>query len=366
MTEYYTATKAAQMRKRLSGFLTRSLDDLTLGWPRRSLPRAPEAKAGASGGRPSSLKALIIGELVLELPVEVEGTRGELLALLRSGRRDRMPSWRMSELRLGGFVAHAARASVALGAEVSVCTFVPVPTPGRFESFFDELAIDRGHVSGLPGPCPVSIIFCCKDGQVTLRRPSILNATCVGVPTNVEAGFDVVLADTCHLGYGGANVHLLLDRLRHTSNSLVVGLRIDPRWNCGDLAVTHDDRVWAFVRYHDARQLAARIAKAGVDGDEDSIAECLHDEGGVAKLVLQLGPRGAVLLNGIPCPYHVQACPMDSASSTGAGHTLLTITTLSSALGADDRTSLRRGVAAATGQVAGLDPPVCLEELDAA
>ena len=45
---------------------------------------------------------------------------------------------------------------------------------------------------------------------------------------------------------------------------------------------------------------------------------------------------------------------------------LLAVTTLSSASGADDRTGLHRGVAAAMGHVAGLDLPHSLEELDAA
>ncbi len=71
-------------------------------------------------------------------------------------------------------------------------------------------------------------------------------------------------------------------------------------------------------------------------------------------------------MNGVPCPYRVQTCPLAPANATGAGDTLMAVTALSSASGADDRTSIRRGVAAATGQVAGLPLPTTLEELDAA
>ncbi len=71
-------------------------------------------------------------------------------------------------------------------------------------------------------------------------------------------------------------------------------------------------------------------------------------------------------MNGIPCPYHVQTCPMEPVNRIGNGEVLLTVTTLSSASGADDRISLRRGVAAATGHVAGLELPRSLDELDAA
>ena len=115
-----------------------------------------------------------------------------------------------------------------------------------------------------------------------------------------------------------------------------------------------------------AERLAAGEPGLGDRGDEDAVARCLRDECGIARLVLQLGPRGAVLMNGIPCPYHVQTCPMKPVIRVGNGEALLTVTTLSSASGAGDRISLRRGVAAATGHVAGLELPRSLDELDAA
>ena len=83
-----------------------------------------------------------------------------------------------------------------------------------------------------------------------------------------------------------------------------------------------------------------------------------------SKIVLQLGSKGAVLMNGIPCPYYVHTCPVKSRKKTHAGDTLLVTTVFSSASGADDRKSLRRAVAAATGVVAGLELPTSLEELD--
>ena len=86
----------------------------------------------------------------------------------------------------------------------------------------------------------------------------------------------------------------------------------------------------------------------------------------IAKLVLQLGTEGAVMLNGNPCPYHLHTCPLAASEVATPGDTLLAVTTLASAQGADDRTSLRRGVAAATGQVAGLELPTSFHELDAA
>lgn len=74
------------------------------------------------------------------------------------------------------------------------------------------------------------------------------------------------------------------------------------------------------------------------------ILKRLRERTKATKLVLQLGSRGAMMLNGLLCPYHVHTCPVERCDPIGAGETLLAVTTLSSASGADDRLSLRRGV----------------------
>ena len=94
------------------------------------------------------------------------------------------------------------------------------------------------------------------------------------------------------------------------------------------------------------------------------VSKRLHDDYGIAKLVLHGGHRGAVLMNGIPMPQRVETCPLASNGDIFPGDTLMAVTALSSAAGASDRASLRRGVAAATGLIAGLPLPSSLEELD--
>ena len=69
-------------------------------------------------------------------------------------------------------------------------------------------------------------------------------------------------------------------------------------------------------------------------------------------------------MNGAPDPYHVHTCPVEPERVDGPGDTLLAVTTISSASGSDDWTSVRRGGTAATGIVAGLELPTVLEELD--
>ena len=95
------------------------------------------------------------------------------------------------------------------------------------------------------------------------------------------------------------------------------------------------------------------------------MAAALKKRLGIGCLIIHSGSRGAVLVNGRRRPLRVPTCPLECVDGVGAGDILLTVTMLSSAAGANDRISLERGVAAATGRVAGLDFPTSLEELDA-
>ncbi|MHC4094211.1 MAG: hypothetical protein ACYSVY_28710, partial [Planctomycetota bacterium] len=129
------------MAKQLGEFLTRNLANPGLGWPLRPASRRREATARTENSSLSGLKVLIIGDLSLELPVDVAATRRQLLASLRAGAPNDSLPWTPSKPRAGGFAANAGRAAAALGAQVSVCTIVPVPMPGRFERFFEEHAV---------------------------------------------------------------------------------------------------------------------------------------------------------------------------------------------------------------------------------
>ena len=53
-----------------------------------------------------------------------------------------------------------------------------------------------------------------------------------------------------------------------------------------------------------ARSCGLRVLVVG------ELAERLHRLFGMARLVVQLGADGAVMLNGIPCPYRVHTCPV--------------------------------------------------------
>jgi hypothetical protein len=81
-------------------------------------------------------------------------------------------------------------------------------------------------------------------------------------------------------------------------------------------------------------------------------------------VVTGLGACGATLLNGGGPLKYFPTAPLAPRRAKGAGEILMVVTALSSAGGASDEISVRRGVRAATGCVAGLPLPLSLEELD--
>ena len=214
--------------------------------------------------------------------------------------------------------------------------------PARFERFLDECSVDRRYVTALPVACPVTILFRCRDDQVVVRHrrpPPFRDAR---LPEAAAREFDVILVDPRHLNDVGAIVRSTSRCLSHGTNRLKVGLRLDRRSGCDAIALANDSRVWTFVRQRDAGGLAKRTGSHIAEG-VDSLVRRLHDRQGIASLVLLRGPRGVVLMNGIPCPYRVQTCPLGAVSDPCAGDTLVAVTTLSSAAGAG-ATLIRRVV----------------------
>ena len=353
-------SQAAQMRAELAKCLEERLGDPTCTWPRLPIPSRPVADSRPRLG----LRVLVIGELTLDLPIKVATTKAGLEALLNGESENRLP-WSMSRAQVGGFVAHAGRAAAALGADVSVCTVVPAPLPASIQRFFDECAVDTRLVRALPGPCPVVIRAKCVDGELRIRRRGVLAAAGPELSAAVLGRFDVILVDPAACRDRRGLLGMILKPLRRAPKAPRVGLRASSDWSSGDFGLSRDPHVWTFIRNADGRRLVHSGGGPEEQANDDAIVRQLRHQFGITKLVMHAGARGAMLLNGTPDPCQVRTCPVGENGSAGAGDTLLAITTLSSALGAGDQTSLRRGVDAATGYVAGLELPVGMAELDA-
>ena len=80
-TQFASQTRAT-MREQLGEFLTSNMANAGLGWPIRTASRRPKPRMRRTGTPLTGLRVLIVGELTLELPVEVAATRRELLASL--------------------------------------------------------------------------------------------------------------------------------------------------------------------------------------------------------------------------------------------------------------------------------------------
>lgn len=367
MRRSFTQNHVTEMRRQLSGFLTRNLDNPRVAWPAPATCTTPHvAVSGRTKAARSAtgLRVLVAGELLLEQPVWVDVTRARLVDTLRfGGDVARLPS-RASEVRVGGFVANAARAARTLGATVSVCATVPAPIPDPVDRFLTDHTINRRFLTESPGRCPFLNRIYCTDGQVAIRCANEATAPGLRLPCEAAMEADVILADPCCPVESGVVFRAISECLLRRSRRPVVGLRLRCRGAPGGHAPIDDDRVWTFIHRRDAQRMAGRLDSPAVGGGEESLAKCLQERGGVARLVLLLGSRGAVLKHGARPVFRAPTCPVDSRDVASAGDTLLAVTTLSSASGADARTSLRRGVAAATGQAASLELPRSFEGLD--
>ncbi len=361
MLETEILSETGRMRKDLSLFLEGHLRDPAKNWPRSRRPgRNPAALRGSSHG----LDVLVVGELALELTVCVETTCRHLRGAMKSRSAERL-RWRMSRVRLGGFAVHAGRAAASLGHRVSICTTVPAPLPPCFEKLFTEDPFDTRYVTACPGSSPMTIRACCRDGELTARRPGAFSDHAPQLPKRAVAAFDVVLVDASSCAACTAVLNVIRQSLQAQGGPTRVGLRVGDQWCSHVLALARDPRVWTFVRVGDWQEFARERRNLQCGADRRLSGGCAGDHYGVRRLVLQQGARGAVLLNGRPDPCRAHTCPVRRDGRAGAGATLQAITTLSSALGSDDPTSLQRGVDAATAYLADLDLPVTLAELDA-
>jgi sugar/nucleoside kinase (ribokinase family) len=254
---------------------------------------------------------------------------------------------------------------MALGAHVALYTVVPTPTPRCFQLFLNQAGVDRRHLLAIPGPCPVMTRIRNGSGRRVLQQRGVSSWLPIPPPRGWWTGFDVILADLSGLA---SPPRALLQSLRSEQETAYgrprIGLRADESWTREDLSATNEGCVWTFFRAEQAQRIGQRITGIEADLDSATRAKRLKLACRTGKLVVHLGARGALLLNDHG-PYWAQPCPVKVGDAAGIGDTLITITMLSSAAGADDHTSLNRGVAAATGLLAGLGLPASLEELDA-
>lgn len=335
----------------------------------REAPEEPPAPPGPTPApwlrRRTGPIALILGDLELEVPLKVHADRAQLLAEFERPDSPQIIRWRMSSPEIGGFVGHAGRAVAALGARVFACAVVPRRTPAAFELFYRQYGIDTRYATSVAGRCPVRIILGCDDGQVRQRHSSLTATDSEDELPLITPPPQIILADPGAAGRRERAVDRTEQLIEGCGAAVVIGLRIDHRATDRELLRTRDPRVWTFLRGSDARGLMRRLAPDDETDDVDELARRLRRRIGMARLVQHCGPHGAVLIDGHACSYRVQSAAVRAQGvATGAGDTMLAVTLLSAAGGASDRTSLRRGAAAAAAQVAGLPLPASLEALE--
>ena len=161
-------TVGERMRAELGRFISKNLNNPSVGWPRLAT-HTPMAQANsARTGCSSKLKVLIIGDLFLEMPVYVNATRAEIISAMARQDSDARFRWRMGRLRVGGFVAGCAPAVASLGAEIELAAVLPAPLPVQIVRFLDTYNIGYRNIASLPRSRSAKMSIHCSDGTLTL------------------------------------------------------------------------------------------------------------------------------------------------------------------------------------------------------
>ena len=111
-------------------------------------------------------------------------------------------------------------------------------------------------------------------------------------PTAASCGADAILVDARAFRNRSGIARSLLGCLERSSQAVAVGLRLDHRCQSSELGLAQNERVWTFLRHQDARCLAE--CSPFHCSEPGELVQYLHDQFGIAKLVVQLGQAHAV------------------------------------------------------------------------
>lgn len=334
-------------------------------WPRLVRPKPWTFRSGAGKRGKRRPSVLIVGDLSLELPFNPAASGADLAScpcLLQQTPAScdpRCAACPVCQLRVGGFIGHTVKALSTLGARISICANLPIPVPRPIEEFIERWHVDTQFTTRLPAGLSVVGASRCADGRTVFGRQGASTVIPVDLPRAATCECDLILVDpSCYAQRRGLirGVERCLEGL---PSSALIGLRIDHRSTKKELDLTTDNRVWTFLRHCDAQRLSGLgVLRPG------EVLRRLRRLCASSRLVLQLGAKGALLCNKARHVCQVRALKVFPTRCIAPRDTLLAVTVLSSRMGANEKTSLRRGVCAATKLARGEDLPKTLEALD--
>lgn len=294
---------------------TQSLFDCHPIWPSR------RRHAERNGTVP---RALILGRPVQDFEFELSCTLQELSELLLS-EREKHPLRFNKRERVGGFPVWAARAARKIGAQVWLSTVFPLPVPHAFSRFLEECNVDTTYCSVFPGRPAATIHLSCRDGHRLLTRPGVENAFSPPVPATVFHDFDIVLAKPGALPTRRSVLKKLRNAGRPQGRMPVVALVLGPDYTAEDFELLRDEPdFYLFCNQVETLSIAAELT-GNQAIDIEQAAKAVKARIGETKLVVSLGGRGAMLMNGKTTFFSRYEKPVDGRDTTGCGDKLATV-----------------------------------------
>jgi len=300
--------------------------------------------AGGQETTPGGLRILVVGTLVLDIVLALKSRLEELGAAISTGTEKIRADWGV-RARVGGFAAWASRVAYRTGARTWLSSVISLPTPTLFEEFFEQVNADTTLLTAFPGPAPASVQLLGPDGHLLLTRSGGVGHIPPSIPDDLADRFDAVVVNP------GPQVarKQIFDRLLRTKPqsdggpTIAVCGRSD--WSAAELGRIRDTGWFLFFNEGEALEVARRIGCAHALGVNET-ARLLKARVGASRLVITLGHRGALILNGHKEPLHIAAVPVHECDTTGAGDLLVAHTAIKRAKGFSDEESLAAAVSA--------------------
>jgi sugar/nucleoside kinase (ribokinase family) len=219
--------------------------------------------------------------------------------------------------------------------------------PGLFAQFFEEFDVDTTQLLVYPGQTPASWELAAPDGHLLIPRAGVSALAAPIVPQNAFTEFDVVVANPGPPPTRQGILRKLRLALRRSAGTLAaLGICGGPDWTAADLELVHNLDCLLFFNEDEATRTARRLQGDDRIGVEQA-AGILKQSLGRTALVITLGRRGALMLNGQPQPHFTPATPIDGKDTTGLGDWLLASTAVDYARSRlSPENSLERGVSA--------------------
>jgi len=290
-----------------------------------------------------SLNILVIGDLVVDFCISIDTSRRRIATALRT-EFDRLPrDWQFGTPVVSGFAAQAARAARQAGANISLSSVIPRPTPQLLVCFFDEVAADTKLMTVHRGQLSAQLIFTFRDGQLVIPRQGVQSFANTRIPASLDE-FRAVVLDAGGKSQRASVLSSLAKACQGSAELPAIGVQGNCDWDALDLEMIDNPRCSLFIDQREALHIARLLTGATLPSRPIVAARTIKRKLKRARLVVMLDNSRVMFLEGRNPPVLLRTIAFDEAADRVR---LLALTTIELAKGESTRQSLESAFAPA-------------------